>query len=122
VDKANSLRANIGSFQGSDEELIVSLVDGIATLEGQHILALWQSGANLCWGSTREHPLGQLQALHLATWTSSLLLRVEKLKKRRSESEAVLGKHKGRPSWAALGPPPFQLNIRTVYSKLKQRG
>jgi len=60
VDKANSFRANIGSFQGSDEELIVSLVDGIATLEGQHVFAFWQSGANLGWGSTGEHPLGQL--------------------------------------------------------------
>ena len=67
VDKANSLRANIGSFQGSDEELIVSLVDGVATLEGQHVGALWQSGADLCWGSTGEDPLGQLQTLHLAT-------------------------------------------------------
>jgi len=67
VDKANSLRADVGSFQGSDEELIVSLVDGVAALEGQHVLALWQSGAYLCWGRTREYPLGQLQALHLAT-------------------------------------------------------
>ena len=65
VDKADSSLPNIGSLQCADEELIVGLVDGVAALEGQHVLAPRQHGANLGRRGTWEHPLGQLQPLHL---------------------------------------------------------
>ena len=73
VHQADGLRADIGCLQRSDEELVVGLVDGVAALEGQHVLALWQGGAHIGGGGAGEHPLGQLQPLHLATCTSSML-------------------------------------------------
>ena len=39
VDKADSPLPNIGGLQGADEELIVGLVNRVAALEGQHVLA-----------------------------------------------------------------------------------
>ena len=67
VDKADRPLPDIGGLQRADEELIVGLVDGVAALEGQHVLALRQGGAHLGRAGAGEHPLGQLQPLHLAT-------------------------------------------------------
>lgn len=66
VHQAHSTLPNIRSVQGAGEELVVGLVDGVAALEGQHILALWQGGPYLRRAGTGEYPLGQLQPLHLA--------------------------------------------------------
>ena len=66
VDKAHRPLPYIRGLQGTDEELIVGLVDGVAALEGQHVLPPGQRGAHLSRGGTREHPLGQLQPLYLA--------------------------------------------------------
>ena len=48
VHKAHSARAHVGSLQGANEKLVVSLVDGVAALEGQHIHTLGESGAYVC--------------------------------------------------------------------------
>lgn len=60
VHKAHGALPDIGGLQGSDEELIVGLVDGVAALEGQHILAFRQRAAHICWAGAGEHPLWQL--------------------------------------------------------------
>lgn len=67
MHKAHSTLSNIVCLQGTREELVVSLVDGVAALEGQHILALRQGSPHVGRAGTGEHPLGQLQTLHFAT-------------------------------------------------------
>ena len=76
VDKADSALPNIWGLKGTDEELIVGLVDGVAALEGQHVLAPGQGGAHISRGGTGKHPLGQLQPLHLTPCCTQHMLRL----------------------------------------------
>lgn len=66
VDQAHCPLPDIRSLQGTDEELIVGLVDGVAALEGQHVLASGQRGPNISRRGTWENPFGQFQPLYLA--------------------------------------------------------
>jgi hypothetical protein len=62
VHQHHCAAAHVGGIEGAGEQLVVGAVDGVAALEGHHVLALGQGGAHLRRGFAGEHALGQLQA------------------------------------------------------------
>mmetsp|Transcript_21426 Transcript_21426/g.36564 ORF Transcript_21426/g.36564 Transcript_21426/m.36564 type:complete len:204 (-) Transcript_21426:12-623(-) len=68
VHQASCARVlHVGCVQGTDEQLIVGAVDGVAALESQHVLILGQGGTDLSRALAGKHTCGHLQALQLAT-------------------------------------------------------
>ena len=65
VDQADGALSDVVRVEGAGEELVVGLVDGVAALEGEDVLALWEGGAHLGGGGARKHARRLLEALHL---------------------------------------------------------
>ena len=57
------LAADVGGLEGPGEEFVVGPVDGVAALEGHHVLSRRQGGAHLGGSPAGEHPPRQGQAL-----------------------------------------------------------
>jgi hypothetical protein len=74
VDEADGVRADVGRVEGTDEELVVRAVDGVAALERQHVAPLRQRRAYLRRRRAREDALRQLQSLHLAPCVTNDML------------------------------------------------
>ena len=64
VHENHALITHVGGIEGSGEELVVRTVDGVAALEGHHVLTLGQVRADLSGRLAREDALGQLQPLN----------------------------------------------------------
>ena len=66
VHQHHAALAHVGGLERAGEQLVMGAVNGIAALEGDHVLAFRQGGAHLGRGLAGEDPLGQLQALNPA--------------------------------------------------------
>ena len=64
VHQHHAALAHVGGLEGAGEQFVVGAVDGIAALEGHHVLAAGQGGAHLGRRAAGKNTPGQFEALH----------------------------------------------------------